>query len=241
MQAASSGSTVFSTIGSAQTGISYDLDIWLPAGYAQSTITYPVIYAMDCEYRFATLRHVMEQRAAQAILVHVCAMGSDRRWVDFTMPGAQRYYKFIVAELVPWVERSYRAQSNRRTLSGHSLSAQFVLYALFMENPSSRIFQSFISEECSCWYDASKVFSQDLAQPLTMEQAMFEADHDLPVNLVMAGDTFGNERFLQTVYARLMARQYARLRATHTVYSLGHVPMDGPAFNDALEFIFDRP
>src|SRR5450755_1416148 len=76
---ADAGTTLTSSIASAQTGISYDMDVWLPPGYAQATVTYPVIYAMDCEYRFATLVAILQQRIGQGgapvILVNVCAMG----------------------------------------------------------------------------------------------------------------------------------------------------------------------
>lgn len=235
------GSTLSASISSAQTGIRYDLDIWLPPGYAQATASYPVVYAMDCEYRFATLTAVLQQSPRQAILVNVCAMGSARRWVDFTMPGAAPYYRFLTLELIPFIESSYRANPANRILSGHSLSGEFVLYALYMEDPAHRYFTSIVSEECSCWYDASMIFSQQLAQPIAMEQAMYDADHRLPVNLVMAGDTFSNEPNVLVVYDTIAARHYQDLRAIQPVYNLGHVLMDGPAFTDALSFIFAGP
>jgi hypothetical protein len=235
------GTTLSSSISSAQTGIAYDLDIWVPPGYAQATTSYPVIYAMDCEYRFATLMAVLQQSRSQTILVNVCAMGSARRWVDFTMPGAAPYYRFLTLELIPFFEARYRANPANRILSGHSLSGEFVLYALYMEDPAHRYFTSIVSEECSCWYDASMSFSQQLAQPIAMEQAMYDADHRLPVNLVMAGDTFSNEPDVLVVYNTIAARHYQGLRTIQPTYSLGHVQMDGPAFADALSFIFAGP
>ena len=173
-------------------------------------------------------------------MINICAMGSDRWWIDFTMPGAAPYYRFITRELIPLVDATYRTQRTGRILSGHSLSGEFVMYALFMEDPKSRYFTSFISEECSCWYDASKGFSQELEQPWAMEQAMYEADHRLPVNLIMAGDSTSNLRYVQATYARISNRKYTDLRSIQPAYSLGHVGMDGPAFKDALEFIFNH-
>jgi predicted alpha/beta superfamily hydrolase len=225
------------SIGSAQTGIAYELDIWLPPGYSQTTAIYPVVYAMDCEYRFATLIAVLQQSATKVILVNVCAMGSARRWVDFTMPGAAPYYQFITRELIPFIDARYRTDPTNRTLSGHSLSGEFAMYALYMESPANRYFTSIISEECSCWY-ASMFFSQQLALPIAMEQAMYRADHRLPVNLVMAGDSLSNETKVAAVYATISGRHYEGLRSIQPTYSLGHVPMDGPAFKDALDFIF---
>jgi hypothetical protein len=235
------GTSLTSSISSAETGIAYALDIWLPPGYAQATTRYPVVYAMDCEYRFTTLVAGVQEAAAAGhavILVNVCAGSSARRWVDFTMPGAAAYFRFLTLELIPSIDAAYRTVPTNRILSGHSLSGEFAMYALYLENPASRYFTSIVSEECSCWYDAAMVFSSSLAQPAAMEQAMYDASHRLPVNLVMAGDTLSNETQIGAVYGVIAGRHYQDLRITQPVYSLGHVPMDGPAFSDALRFIF---
>jgi len=233
------GTTGMFSISSAETGLTYDVEVWLPPGYSQSTSPYPVVYAMDCEYRFTTLTQVMQQSPTKLILVNVCAMGSARRWIDFTMPGAASYYRFLVSELIPFVDAHYKSDPTNRTLSGHSLSGELAMYVLYLEDPMNRYFTSIVSEECSCWYDATMVFSRQLPQPIAMEQAMYQADHRLPVNLVMAGDMTGNEQNVAVVYATISSRGYQSLRSTQPVYGLGHVPMDGPAFNDALNFIFN--
>lgn len=231
------GSTQRSTIQSAETGLAYDLMLWLPPGYAQDTARYPVIYAMDCEYRFNTLSGVMQSRGSRAILVNVCAMGTARRWVDFTMPGAAAYHRFLTRELIPFIDASLRTDPAHRTLTGHSLSGEFVLYALYLEDPANRQFDAFVSEECSCWYDAAQHFSAQLAEPLAMEQALFAADPVLPVTLVMAGDTTSNGPQVRAVHDQLAARHYAQLQLYLRQYSLGHTPMDGPAFTDALALL----
>jgi len=239
--APATGTTGTSSIASAQTGMAYDLQIWLPPGYAQATTNYPVIYAMDCEYRFATLVLAMQQTRTAAILVNVCAMSAARRWVDFTMPGAAPYYRFLTLELVPFIESRYRTDPGNRSLSGHSLSGEFAMYALYQEVPAHRYFTSIISAECSCWYDASMLFQQALAQPLAMEQAMYAADHRLPVNLVMAGDDLSNGPAVSAVYDTISQRGYQDLRSIHLTYRLGHVPMDGPSFTAAMGFVFPGP
>jgi enterochelin esterase-like enzyme len=235
------GTSIDASIGSVQAGLSYTLQIWLPPGYAQGTATYPVIYAMDCEYRYATLVAALQQTHTEAILVNVCAMSSARRFVDFTMPGAASYYRFLTLELIPFVDARYRTARANRSLSGHSLSGQFVMYALYMEDPANRHFSSIVSEECTCWDDAAGVYSAQLAQPIAMEEAMYAADHRLPVNLVMAGDDLGNGPQVAALYATISGRGYVDLRSVHLSYRLGHVPMDGPAFAAALDFIYAAP
>ena len=239
---ASAGTEIQASIASTQTGLTYDLKLWLPPGYSEagtgSATTYTTVYATDCEYRYETLLQVAQQSTTKVILVNVCAMGSARRWVDFTMPGAAAYFRFLTRELIPYVESHYRASPVNRVLSGHSLSGEFALYALYMEDPAHRFFTSIVSEECSCWYDASGFFSESLAVPIAMEQAMYAADPRLPVNLVMAGDFYSNQAYVAAVYATIMNRHYASLRSIQPVYTLGHLPMDGPAFKEALDFVF---
>lgn len=236
------GISITRTIASAQTGISYGLNIWLPPGYAEQTTAYPVVYATDCEYRWTTLQQEVQKFAAKGgtpvILVNVCAGSSARRWVDFTLPGAAAYFRFLTLELIPFIEASYRTHPSNRTLAGHSLSGQFALYALYMEEPAHRYFTSIVSEECSCWYDASSSFSPSLAQAQALELAMYEASRELPIHLVMAGDTTSNQRYVQAVYNVIASQQFRSLKLIQPTYSMGHVQMDGPAFADALAFIF---
>jgi enterochelin esterase-like enzyme len=231
------GTSENSSIASAQTGMAYDLRIWLPPGYQTETVAYPVVYAMDCEYRLDTLVGVMQRIGTKAILVNVCAMGGDRRWVDFTMPGAAPYYRFLTGELIPTIDSKYRTIPTNRVLSGHSLSGQFVLYALFMEAPAQRFFTSIISEDCTCWANTSRQFFLDLGDALAMERAMYAADHRLPVTLVMAQDTEGSGPTF--TYNVITSHKHEGLRSPRlSSYNLGHVPMDGPAFSDALRFVF---
>lgn len=95
--------------------------------------------------------------------------------------------------------------------------------------------------DCSCWADASGAFSQTLPLPLAMEQTMHDANPSLPNHLVMAGDTTFNEPNVAAVYGVIAGRQFQNLRSIQPVYSYGRVPMDGPAFSDALRFIFAAP
>ena len=235
------GTSLGAAIDSTQAGQSYTLQIWLPPGYAQGTATYPVIYAMDCEYRYSTLVSALQQTQTEAILVNVCAMSSARRLVDFTMPGVASYYRFLTLELIPFVDARYRTNRANRSLSGHSLSGEFVMYALYMEDPANRYFSAIVSEECTCWDDAAGAYSAQLAQPIAMEQAMYDADHRLPVKLVMAGDDLANGPQVGALYATISGRGYVGLRSVHLSYRLGHVPMDGPAFAAALNFIYAVP
>lgn len=225
-----SGSTITSTIASAQTGISYSLSIYLPAGYAQSKATYPVIYLMDRETRFAPSLNALQTTGISAILVGIGNMGLDRRFVDFLVPGANSYYRFLTRELVPFIESQYRADPKTRILNGHSLSGLMVMYALFMEASGNRYFSTFISE------DGSMREQPDVLDAL--EQQMSANGPLLSVTLAMSADTAGNIRTALPLCIQLRKRAYVGLNLSMEIYSLGHVPMDVPAFTDSLNAVF---
>ena len=231
------------SIPSAQTGEDYTFEIWLPPGYAQGTASYPVIYATDCEYRFNTLADVLIGRSARgatpAILVNICAGTTLQRFNDYTMPGATAYFGFLTQELIPYVEAHYRTNASKRVFSGHSLSGELAMYVLFLENPAHRYFTSIVSEEGSFWDTQSGMFqAEDYPPAIGMETAMRNASQSLPIDLFMAGDTTGNGALVTYVYNTVVSQQFQDLHLQHTTYSLGHVPMDGPAFSDAMTFIF---
>jgi hypothetical protein len=119
------------------------------------------------------------------------------------------------------------------------LSGELAMYMLYLEDPAHRYFTSIVSEEGSFWYDAAEHDQGDQYAPaVAMEAAMRNASQSLPIDLVMAGDTFGNGTRVTFLYDTIAAQQFQNLHLIHTTYMLGHVPMDGPAFSDAMTFIF---
>jgi enterochelin esterase-like enzyme len=226
-----------SVIQSTQTGLGYTYQVFLPAGYAQGTARYPVIYAADGEYRFPVLSAALEASRRNVILVNVWHMGN--RFPDFTMPGAPAYYRFLTQELIPEIDKLYRTDTSNRTYSGHSLSGEFALFALFLEQPGKRYFNAIISAEGSFWALSNGAFEDALGNTgLDMERAMFARDRNLPVTLVMAGDATNNGPRVKQFHDYLAARGYTGLRLSFSSYSLGHLPMDGPSFTDALPVVF---
>jgi predicted alpha/beta superfamily hydrolase len=230
-------------ITSAHAGITYGVQISLPAGYAESTRRYPVVYIGDAEGRFVPLANIVEGQRRPVILVAIGNMGADRRWIDFTMPGAAAYYRFLTLELLPMIDAAYRTDPAQRIYSGHSLGGEFTMYALYLEQPNQRYFSAFISEEGSFWFDSDRRLQSVLgAEPAgQMERDMLARGRDLPVTLVMAGDSQGNGSLVSQLYEHITQRGYTSLRTTSLKYSLGHVPMDNPAFTDALAFVLGPP
>ena len=87
-----------------------------------------------------------EEKLPEAIVVGI-AYGSfdpvvNRRDIDYTPPGpaiapdrvgAPAYHDFLKTELLPLVERRYRADPGRRILFGQSRGGSFVLYSAFAD------------------------------------------------------------------------------------------------------------
>jgi predicted alpha/beta superfamily hydrolase len=126
--------------------------IHLPRGYDGSTITYPVVYHTYGDYlsqyyadAFATLEQLgNSSRIPQMILVGIDNIDRYRDLRPYTNDGApsgiDNYVRFLTDEVLPFVERHYRA-NGYRILVGPQAGAVFGLYAL-QEHPS--LFDAFI-------------------------------------------------------------------------------------------------
>ena len=69
--------------------------------------------------------------------------------------GAPRYRRWLVDEVLPWVDARYRARPGHRLVVGHSLSALFGLYTLFTE---PGVFSHYLLASPSIWWDDRVIF-----------------------------------------------------------------------------------
>ncbi len=120
-------------------------EVYLPASYkwAQDR-KYPVLYVLDGESQFLHTAVSADFLAANGEIPEMIVVGinSTVRIRDFTQTdwaeawvgggGAANFRKFLLTELIPKIERSYRADGFR-VLSGHSAGGQFALYCLTSE------------------------------------------------------------------------------------------------------------
>jgi predicted alpha/beta superfamily hydrolase len=160
-------------------GVRYKLYVSLPGGYESSELDYPVVYVLDADYSFAIARNVMEHLSDRgdlppSILVGIAYDGPDayraNRTRDYTptyVPtagygleyqavsgGAPKFRQFISDELVPFVEREYRA-SSQRTLVGHSYGGLFATWVAFTD---PTLFGGYVIVSPSLWYDDAMIF-----------------------------------------------------------------------------------
>ncbi|MDP1604255.1 MAG: alpha/beta fold hydrolase [Legionella sp.] len=155
-------------------GVSYKLFISLPKGYRSSGKNYPIIYLLDADYSFALAKQISEHlsernRIEKSILVGI-AYDNDlgyktNRTRDYTPSyisgggygpqyqkysgGAEKFFRFISAELIPFLQKHYRI-SQDATFIGHSYGGLFGVY-LLLNHPE--IINNYVIVSPSLWYD----------------------------------------------------------------------------------------
>ncbi len=134
--------------------------VWLPAGYQDSTQSYPVLYLLDGQNVFdratsaigeewgvdETLTKLIESKAILPMIV-VSIDNSSKRVDEYTWiadgesnrkrgGNAEPFAKWIAEDLKPQIDREYRTQSKRNStwIGGSSLGGLFSLYAVVQHN-----------------------------------------------------------------------------------------------------------
>jgi hypothetical protein len=79
--------------------VTYPYHVYLPASYANNTDkAYPIIYVMDGQWSFRGFAYSMERDNRDVIVVAIeqgGPEGSNRRMVDYRLPGAILYLDFL--------------------------------------------------------------------------------------------------------------------------------------------------
>ena len=127
--------------------------IHLPTGYEKSQENYPVLYVLDggSVPSFSIVAGTVERTAYGTIpnMIVVGIGNTDRDRDMFPMKlensqtggGADNFIDFFSKELIPFVDKNYRAE-NYRVLSGTSNSAFFSIYVL-LKKPN--LFSSYVA------------------------------------------------------------------------------------------------
>lgn len=132
-------------------GRSYQLHIHLPASFARDAQRrYPVLYTTDGYWDFTTFINAYNSKVADKVVPEFIIVGLGyagenpdydtlRRWdlppVKLPQPGdtghANKFLTTLEKDIIPLVERDYRADPAHRVLAGSSLGGLFVLYAMY--------------------------------------------------------------------------------------------------------------
>jgi uncharacterized protein len=161
--------------------------VYLPKSYKWAKDRrYPVLYLLDGQTHFAHTAGSVGYLAAQGDIPEmiVVAIDSTVRVRDFTQTdwpsrwigggGADKFKQCLTTELIPEVERAYRADGFR-VLCGHSAGGQFALYCL---TSSPSLFQAYFALSPSLEWD-------DYLPQRSLEKS-FKASHELKGFLYVA-------------------------------------------------------
>lgn len=191
-----------------------DVLVWLPPGYDGATGRYPVLYLHDGQNVFDTStsfagvewgvdetaeRLVHEGRIAPPIIVAVDHAGAHR--ADEFAPThdthrhagghAGRYARFLVEELKPWVDASFRTEpaAAHTAVGGSSLGGLVTLY-LGLEYP--HVFGALAVLSPSIWWDRRALLARVEALPGRLPWRIW-----LDVGTAEGRDTLRNARALK--------------------------------------------
>ena len=149
------------------------LNVYLPDGYADSTLAYPVIYVLDGSANedfphIAGLAQFMNMYdlLPKSIVVGIANNGKSR-YHDFTGPtqsdsdkvwiptygGSAAFINYLEKEVEPMVKGHYRT-SGHRTLIGQSLGGLLGLQVLFTK---PELFDDYIIVGPSLWWNNGKL------------------------------------------------------------------------------------
>ena len=138
------------------------LQVSLPETYSRTTIAYPVLFLLDGSshllHATATARFLAAARNRIPEMIVVAIPNTNRNRDMTPGPGAATFERVLAEELIPWVERTFRA-APERILVGHSLSASFAVHTL-LNRPE--LFDAYVVASAPVWrYDG---LAGDIAQ-----------------------------------------------------------------------------
>lgn len=127
------------------------VQIALPETYSRTTISYPVLFLLDGSSHLlhgsATTRFLASARNRIPEMI-VVALPNTNRNRDMTPgPGAVTFQRVLAEEIIPWMERTFRA-APERVLFGHSLSASFAVHTL-LNRPE--LFDGYVAASAPVW------------------------------------------------------------------------------------------
>jgi hypothetical protein len=218
-------------VSSNYTGVGYSVTVYTPAGYEASRDAKPVIYALDRELQYTQVKDAANAAQLDAIIVAVSNISGARRFVDFELPGAEAYFRFLTLELIPTVEAQYRVDRTRRTLMGYSLSGLATTLAILLEQPSNRYFSGAVITDPSLQFHTRDTY--------TLEQRMFDTSRELPMAVHMCYTV--SQAPYSEFPAIIAARGYRGLRLSHRFYPVSHAAVLVPCVEDGLRFVFAGP
>ena len=238
---------------SAKVGADFNISIHFPEGYEEKNKKFPVLYILDGDNDFAVAIEFLgllkgDCGIDEPILVAIgygAMIGNEqnKRTRDYTptfikeMPGsggAPKFLEFIEKELIPFIDKNYKANPDNRSIYGYSLGGLFTSYALF-NKPG--LFKNFLIGSPALWYDNEKIKEY--------EEVYAKNNKDLPAKVFMEVGQFEGSMMIapnQQLYKTLLQRNYQSLKIKSImVDSASHLSGKPISMYKALEYAYCKP
>ena len=231
-------------------GRHYQLSIGLPASYAKETSRrYPVVYVTDGYWDFQKLDAirgslVFDKVVPEFIIVGLGYAGENldhgdlRRWELSPVPfgdgpgsgHAADFLATIETEIIPFVEREYRADPAHRVLGGASLGGLFTLYAMYTK---PTLF--------SAWMAVTPAVAVGDGWLLGYEQKFAQSGGELKGRLFASMGENENPGFISAILhynARVTSRKYPQLAYQFRIIDgERHAGMQLESYTRGLRFV----
>jgi predicted alpha/beta superfamily hydrolase len=232
-------------------GRHYQLSIGLPASYAKETTRrYPVVYVTDGYWDFEKLDAirgalVFDKVVPEFIIVGMGYAGENldygalRGWElspvalggDAKTGHAAEFLATIETEIIPFVEREYRADPTHRVLGGASLGGLFTLYAMYSR-----------PDLFSAWVAVTPAVALNDGWLLGYEQKFAQAGGRLKGRLFVSMGENENPGYLAGVLrynSRIASRRYQDLAYQFRIIDgERHAGMQLESYTRGLRFVF---
>ncbi len=232
---------------SKETGRDYDLYIQ-PTGDLKSGKKYPVLFILDGQWDFKLLNSVYgglhyDKYVPEMIIVGVTYSGEnpnfdELRAMDYTPTpetrhkgsgDAAKFLAFLKKDVIPFVEKNYNADPNKRILMGSSLGGLFTLYAM-LEEPN--LFYGYVAASPAVTWDTDFSFRH--------EKQFAAKNKDLNARLYIAvGDSEELTEPVKDFMKIVKSRNYKGLKWKRAFWKKNATPEINPKFTIAVcGFVF---
>lgn len=184
------------------------LYISLPDDYDQSDKKYPVLYLLDGDVTFgmatSIARYLQFGNKIPELIIVGIGYGTlkksegNMKSRDYTISpkrgrsgtgGAPKFRDFLKEELIPYIEDTYRAIPDERTISGYSLGSLFAIYTLFTEPD---LFNNYIIGSPHLSWDEYRIF--------TVQEEAFEKMDDIDAKIfISVGSEEDEEKYFNPI------------------------------------------
>lgn len=236
------------TLKSAVAGRDFDIQVLLPNNFQRdSTKKYPVLVVLDGQWDFKLVASIQggllyDKYIPDILVVGITYPGENPNYdalraydltpvanANNTNGGGAKFLSFIEQELLPFVEKNYRADPQQRYLQGNSLGGMFTLYTSFTK---PGLFKGYIASSPAVTSGNRASFAQE---------ASYAASHtELQGRMFIGvGELEGLTAPVKEFIDVLKKRNYSGLALETEVVSMEkHTGNKPEVYNRGLRFVF---